>query len=379
MSGVEPNENNELSQEDIDAAMAAGAGAEGAEDKTPQGDAAQADIPNDAGVEQAAAAEVGAEELADSSPSEAGDAEPAAAVESGEMSQADIDAAMASADAPEPAAAAESGEMSQADIDAAMAGADTPEPAAAAESGELSQADIDAAMASADAPEPAATAESGELSQADIDAAMAGADLPESEAAEESEGKPMFSQADIDAALAAEDPPDVGETAGAAAPEESPKLDSAGRPFDEAAAMMEAAIAEERAAAEAAAAAAAAAAPPAPAPQAELPPLPAEASPLEMPDFGAGASGGIPDKGIELLNNVDLDVKIELGRAELLIEDVLKLGEGSVVELDKLAGDPVDMLVNDRLVARGEVIVLNDNFCVRISEIVAPQSDWEAA
>ena len=74
---------------------------------------------------------------------------------------------------------------------------------------------------------------------------------------------------------------------------------------------------------------------------------------------------------IDLLRDVDLNVKIELGRSRMLVEDVLKLGEGSVVELDKLAGDPVDVFVNDRLVARGEVLVLNDNFCVRINEIVA--------
>ncbi len=54
----------------------------------------------------------------------------------------------------------------------------------------------------------------------------------------------------------------------------------------------------------------------------------------------------------------------------MLIEDVLKLSEGAVVELDKLAGDPVDVYVNDRPVARGEVLVLNDNFCVRINEIL---------
>lgn len=74
---------------------------------------------------------------------------------------------------------------------------------------------------------------------------------------------------------------------------------------------------------------------------------------------------------IDLLRDVDLDVKIELGRSRMLVEDVLKLAEGSVVELDKLAGDPVDVFVNNRLVARGEVLVLNDNFCVRINEIVA--------
>jgi len=89
-------------------------------------------------------------------------------------------------------------------------------------------------------------------------------------------------------------------------------------------------------------------------------------------DFGAvspqtpGASANI-----DLLRDVQLNVKIELGRSRMYIEDILKLGEGSVVELDKLAGDPVDVFVNNRLVARGEVLVLNDNFCVRIGEIIA--------
>jgi flagellar motor switch protein FliN len=73
---------------------------------------------------------------------------------------------------------------------------------------------------------------------------------------------------------------------------------------------------------------------------------------------------------IDLLRDVELNVKIELGRSRMMVEDVLKLSEGSVVELDKLAGDPVDVFVNERLVARGEVLVLNDNFCVRVNEIV---------
>jgi flagellar motor switch protein FliN/FliY len=88
-----------------------------------------------------------------------------------------------------------------------------------------------------------------------------------------------------------------------------------------------------------------------------------------LPSFSK-ALGNIPPAAIELLKDVDLNVKIELGRTKMLIEDVLKLGEGSVVELDKLAGDPVDVFVNEQLVARGEVLVLNDNFCVRINEIV---------
>jgi len=74
---------------------------------------------------------------------------------------------------------------------------------------------------------------------------------------------------------------------------------------------------------------------------------------------------------MDLLNDVNLDVRIELGRTKMLVEDVLRLGDGTVVELDKLAGDPVDIYVNDKPVARGEVLVLNDNFCVRISEIIS--------
>lgn len=83
----------------------------------------------------------------------------------------------------------------------------------------------------------------------------------------------------------------------------------------------------------------------------------------------------IQQGGIDMLGDVDLDVTIELGRAEMLVEDVLRLASGSVVELNKLAGDPVDVYVNSRLVARGEVLVLNDNFCIRISEILADVKD----
>jgi flagellar motor switch protein FliN/FliY len=101
----------------------------------------------------------------------------------------------------------------------------------------------------------------------------------------------------------------------------------------------------------------------------------AHSIPLDLPDFGTRNDAAAGERNIDLLSDVELNVKIELGRAEMLIEDVLKLGEGSVVELDKLAGDPVDVLVNDRLVARGEVLVLNDNFCVRINEIVAGTSE----
>lgn len=94
-----------------------------------------------------------------------------------------------------------------------------------------------------------------------------------------------------------------------------------------------------------------------------------DAEPFESPVFEDDAQGA-PKQGIDLLSDVHMNVRIELGRTKMFVEDVLKLGDGAVVELDKLAGDPVDVFVNDRKVAKGEVLVLNDLFCVRISEIV---------
>ncbi len=97
----------------------------------------------------------------------------------------------------------------------------------------------------------------------------------------------------------------------------------------------------------------------------------AAAKPFEFQSFDQGPTSDL-EGDLNNLKDVELDLRIELGRTELLIEEVLKLREGSVVALDKLAGDPVDVLVNGRLIARGEVLVLNDNFCVRIAEILAP-------
>jgi flagellar motor switch protein FliN/FliY len=97
-------------------------------------------------------------------------------------------------------------------------------------------------------------------------------------------------------------------------------------------------------------------------------------TPFELRDFG-GAPPSQDKATLALLSDVELDVKIELGRSQMHLEDVLKLKRGSVVTLDKLAGDPVDIYVNGRLIARGEVLVLNDNFCVRVNEIVAGAKD----
>lgn len=75
---------------------------------------------------------------------------------------------------------------------------------------------------------------------------------------------------------------------------------------------------------------------------------------------------------LDLLLDVPLDLTVELGRARMSIQDLLALGPGSVIELDKVSGEPLDILVNNRLIARGEAVVVNDKFGVRITDIVSP-------
>ncbi len=145
-----------------------------------------------------------------------------------------------------------------------------------------------------------------------------------------------------------------GEVGAEASAEADTRVDMSGRPFDDAAAAMAAAIAEEQAEAT----------------TAEAPPT----TPLDLPDLGEPDSERVGNSEIDLLHDVSLRVKIELGRTRMMVEDVLRLGDGSVIELDRLAGDPVDVFANDRLVARGEVLVLNDTFCVRVSEIISAEA-----
>ena len=96
----------------------------------------------------------------------------------------------------------------------------------------------------------------------------------------------------------------------------------------------------------------------------------ANVSPFQFREL-AGTPASTEKATLELLRDVELDVKIELGRTHMQLEDVLRLRRGSVVALDKLAGDPVDIYANGRLIARGEVLVLNDNFCVRVAELIS--------
>lgn len=76
---------------------------------------------------------------------------------------------------------------------------------------------------------------------------------------------------------------------------------------------------------------------------------------------------------LDRLMDVPLNVDVELGRTRLTIQELLALGPGSIIELDKVAGSPLDILVNDRLLARGEAVVVNDKFGVRITDIVSQQ------
>ena len=96
-------------------------------------------------------------------------------------------------------------------------------------------------------------------------------------------------------------------------------------------------------------------------------------------DTAEGAAGGetaapkkIETKSLDLILDIPLTVTVELGRCKMLINDLLQLGQGSVIELSKLVGEPLEVLVNDKLVARGEVVVVNEKFGVRLTDIVSP-------
>ena len=97
-------------------------------------------------------------------------------------------------------------------------------------------------------------------------------------------------------------------------------------------------------------------------------------------EAGAGEEGaaaatsveGGESKSLDLILDIPLTVAVELGRSKMLINDLLQLGQGSVIELTKLVGEPLEVMVNQKLVARGEVVVVNEKFGVRLTDIVSP-------
>lgn len=89
-------------------------------------------------------------------------------------------------------------------------------------------------------------------------------------------------------------------------------------------------------------------------------------------DMGEEAASKGETKSMDLILDIPLTVAVELGRSKMLINDLLQLGQGSVIELTKLVGEPLEVLVNQKLVARGEVVVVNEKFGVRLTDIVSP-------
>ncbi len=92
---------------------------------------------------------------------------------------------------------------------------------------------------------------------------------------------------------------------------------------------------------------------------------------LNFEELSGDKPAGAP-RDMDFLLDIPLMVSVELGRTRMLINDLLQLGQGSVIELDKLAGEPMEIYVNNRLIARGEVVVVNEKFGVRLTDIVSP-------
>ena len=95
------------------------------------------------------------------------------------------------------------------------------------------------------------------------------------------------------------------------------------------------------------------------------------------PSAGSNFSAADSSVNMEFLLDISLDVTVELGRAKMLINDMLKLGPGSIIELSKLAGESLDILANQKPIARGEVVVTNDKYGVRLTEVISPMERIE--
>jgi flagellar motor switch protein FliN/FliY len=103
----------------------------------------------------------------------------------------------------------------------------------------------------------------------------------------------------------------------------------------------------------------------------KLNPMEQELTFEDLSDKRVGQSGQTP-RDMDFLLDIPLMISVELGRTKMLINDLLQLGQGSVIELDKLAGEPMEIYVNNRLIARGEVVVVNEKFGVRLTDIISP-------
>jgi flagellar motor switch protein FliN/FliY len=93
---------------------------------------------------------------------------------------------------------------------------------------------------------------------------------------------------------------------------------------------------------------------------------------VEFASFDVNDKTSEPPKNLEFILDIPLSISVELGRTKMVINDMLQLGQGSVIELDKLAGEPLEVYVNNKLMAKGEVVLVNDKFGVRLTDIISP-------
>ena len=93
---------------------------------------------------------------------------------------------------------------------------------------------------------------------------------------------------------------------------------------------------------------------------------------------GVVAQGGSAVHGLDFILDVDLHLSVEVGRARMTIQDLLQLGQGSVIELEKLAGEPLDVFVNGKSVAKGEAVIINEKFGIRLTEVISPEDRAES-
>ena len=103
-----------------------------------------------------------------------------------------------------------------------------------------------------------------------------------------------------------------------------------------------------------------------------------EVQSVEMPDMSGAGDVAAAEPNLDMIRDIQVSLTVELGRTDMLIEEILELTIGKVVELNKLAGEPLDILINGQLLARGEVVVVDENFGVRVTSIMDPRSRVKA-
>lgn len=100
-------------------------------------------------------------------------------------------------------------------------------------------------------------------------------------------------------------------------------------------------------------------------------------NPAAPPTAAEVKASGVKDRNLDLILDIPLKLTVELGRTKMPVSELLNLTQGSVIELAKLAGEPMEVLVNDKLIARGEAVVVNEKFGVRLTDIISPSERIE--